>query len=170
MPPPLPLLLVLAVSRRKVAVICTVVTASLCNLAACTNRIIPPLAPPNPRAVFVLDHGRHATLVLPVAARQSQAQQPQTWQEAQNFRSGPTPFEPLMKFWYELDAMSDNVSIMPLTKTLLDREFTLVTIANHPVTTPHGSGAWTARRTATTPSRPWISRSRMARARPPRRL
>jgi hypothetical protein len=32
--------------------------------------------------------------------------------------------------------MSDNVSIMPLTKTLLDREFTLVTIANHPVTTP----------------------------------
>ena len=77
-----------------------------------------------------------AALVLPVAARQSQAQQPQTWQEAQNFRSGPTPFEPLMKFWYELDAMSDNVSIMPLTKTLLDREFTLVTIANHPVTTP----------------------------------
>jgi dipeptidyl-peptidase 4 len=77
-----------------------------------------------------------ACFVLPVAARQSQVQQPQTWQEAQNFRSGPTPFEPLMKFWYELDATSDNVSIMPLTKTLLDREFTLVTIAKDPVTTP----------------------------------
>jgi hypothetical protein len=69
MPPPLPLLLALAVSRRKVAVIYTVVTASLCNLAACTNRIIPPLAPPNPRAVFVLDHGHHATMVLPAADR-----------------------------------------------------------------------------------------------------
>jgi hypothetical protein len=77
-----------------------------------------------------------AHFVLPAIARQAQAPQPQTWQEAQNFRSGPTPFEPLMKFWYELDATSENVSIMPLTKTLLDREFTLVTIAKDPVTTP----------------------------------
>ena len=74
-------------------------------------------------------------LVLPAGARQSQAQ-PQTYQEAQNFKSGPTPFEPLMKFWYELDAMSDLVSIRPLTKTLLDREFTLVTIAKDPVSSP----------------------------------
>ena len=41
-----------------------------------------------------------------------------------------------MKFWYELDEVSDNVSIRPLTKTLLDREFTLVTIAKDPVTSP----------------------------------
>jgi hypothetical protein len=75
-------------------------------------------------------------LVLPAGARQAAPQQPQTWQEAQNFRSGPTPFEPLMKFWYELDAMSDLVSIRPLTRTLLDREFTLVTIAKDPVTSP----------------------------------
>ena len=68
-----------------------------------------------------------------VAAQQPQ---PQTWQEQQKFRSGPTPFEPLMKFWYELDAMSDVVSIRPLTRTLLDREFTLVTIARDPVVTP----------------------------------
>lgn len=76
----------------------------------------------------------------PAAARQQAAQsqtaQPQTWQEAQNFRSGPTAFEPLMKFWYDLDAMSDLVSIRPLTRTLLDREFTLVTIAKDPVATP----------------------------------
>jgi dipeptidyl-peptidase-4 len=65
-----------------------------------------------------------------------QQPQPQTWQEMQNFRSGPTPFEPLMKFWYDLDAMSDLVSIRPLTRTLLDREFTLVTIAKDPVATP----------------------------------
>lgn len=75
-------------------------------------------------------------LVLPARARQAQAPQPQTWQEAQGFKSGPTPFEPLMKFWYELDAMSDLVSVRPLTRTLLGREFTLVTIAKDPVTSP----------------------------------
>lgn len=32
---------------------------------ACTNVIVPPQAPAIPRSVFVLDHGRHATLVLP---------------------------------------------------------------------------------------------------------
>lgn len=71
-------------------------------------------------------------------ARPAEAQQPlpRTWQEDQNFRAGPTPFEPLMKFWYELDRMSDLVSIRPLTRTLLDREFTLVTIARDPVTSP----------------------------------
>jgi dipeptidyl-peptidase-4 len=72
----------------------------------------------------------------PAGARQQPAAQPQTWQEQQNFRSGPTPFEPLMKFWYELDASSDLVSIRPLTRTLLDREFTLVTIAKDPIATP----------------------------------
>jgi hypothetical protein len=61
---------------------------------------------------------------------------PQTWQEMQKFRSGPTPFEPLMKFWYDLDQMSDLVSIRELTRTLLDREFTLVTIADPPITNP----------------------------------
>jgi hypothetical protein len=71
----------------------------------------------------------------------AQQPQPQTWQEAQNFRSGPTPFEPLMKFWYELDAMSDLVSIPPLTRTLLNREFTLVTIAKDPVPTPQAHSA-----------------------------
>jgi hypothetical protein len=61
---------------------------------------------------------------------------PPTWQEMQKFRSGPTPFEPLMKFWYDLDQMSDLVSIRELTRTLLDREFTLVTIARDPVASP----------------------------------
>ena len=75
-------------------------------------------------------------LALTVGARQSQPPQPQTWQESQQFKSGPTPFEPLMKFWYELDATSDLVSIRPLTRTLLDREFTLVTIAKDPVGSP----------------------------------
>jgi hypothetical protein len=70
----------------------------------------------------------------PVIAQQPP--QPQSWQEQQKFRSGPTPFDPLMKFWYELDAASDLVSVRELTRTLLDREFTLVTIAKDPVATP----------------------------------
>jgi dipeptidyl-peptidase 4 len=63
-----------------------------------------------------------------------QAQQlPQTWQEQENFRSGPTPFEPLMRFWYELDAMSELVSMQPLTETLLGREMNLIVIASDPI-------------------------------------
>jgi dipeptidyl-peptidase-4 len=89
---------------------------------------------------------RFANLVLAIllftsligtpATATGQQAQPQTWQEMQKFRSGPTPFEPLMEFWYDLDAKSDLVSIRPLTRTLLDREFTLVTIAKDPVATP----------------------------------
>ncbi|MDX1396467.1 MAG: M14 family zinc carboxypeptidase [Gemmatimonadota bacterium] len=76
-------------------------------------------------------------LVVGCSAATAAAQElPQTWQEQQNFRSGPTPFEPLMEFWYELDAMSDIVSMQPLTRTLLDRPFNLITIADPPITTP----------------------------------
>lgn len=61
---------------------------------------------------------------------------PWTWQQENDFRSGPTPFEPLMDFWYRLDAMSELVTMRPLTKTLLDREFNLVTIADPMIETP----------------------------------
>ncbi len=76
-----------------------------------------------------------AALVL-VPTRLHAQELPQTWQEQMNFRAGPTPFEPLMEFWYELDAMSDIVSMQPLTRTLLDRPFNLITIADPPITTP----------------------------------
>jgi hypothetical protein len=61
---------------------------------------------------------------------------PRTWQEENDFKAGPTPFEPLMKFWYELDRGSELVSIRPLTRTLLGREFTLVTISKDPISSP----------------------------------
>jgi len=61
---------------------------------------------------------------------------PRTWQEENNYRAGATPFEPLMDFWYELARVSPEVTIQPLTHTLLGREFTLVTIANEPIHTP----------------------------------
>ena len=77
-----------------------------------------------------------ALLAASNAAPAAAQQLPQTWQEEQNFRSGPTPFRPLMDFWYELDEMSEIVSMKPLTRTLLDREFMMVTIAEPMVTTP----------------------------------
>jgi len=63
-------------------------------------------------------------------------QGPRTWQEEQGFKAGPTPFEPLMRFWYELDRVSDRVSVRHLTRTLLGREFTLVTVSKEPIASP----------------------------------
>jgi len=77
-----------------------------------------------------------ALAVPSLLAAQSLVDLPDTWQEQEDFRSGPTPFEPLMDFWYELDAMSELVTMRPLTKTLLDREFNLVTIADPMIETP----------------------------------
>ena len=86
-------------------------------------------------------HLRHCLVLLLVAAsagtlRAQQPQWPRTFQEQNNFRAGPTPFEPLMDYWYQLDALSPEVSIRPLTQTLLDREFTLVTVSRDPISSP----------------------------------
>ena len=75
-----------------------------------------------------------AILVHAVPGTVHAQQLPPTWQEQNDFRAGPTPFEPLMSFWYELDAMSDLVSMRPLTHTLLGRPLQLVTIAEPPIT------------------------------------
>ena len=78
-------------------------------------------------------------LMASVAAlpTESAAQElPRTWQEQQDFRSGPTPFEPLMQFWYQLDAMSELVSMQPLTETLLGRGMNLIVIADDPIVNP----------------------------------
>ncbi len=63
-------------------------------------------------------------------------QLPQTFQEQNNFRAGPTPFVPLMQFWHDLDEVSELVSMQPLTRTLLDREMFLITIAQPAITNP----------------------------------
>lgn len=78
-----------------------------------------------------------ASAILIGGAGPLHAQQlPQTWQEQMKFRAGPTPFEPLMKFWYDLDAASDIVSMQPLTRTLQGREMSLVVIAEPAITNP----------------------------------
>ncbi len=51
--------------RRTRAKPGTALSAGLFSLLACTNVIIPPPEPLEPQAVFILDHGRHASLVLP---------------------------------------------------------------------------------------------------------
>jgi hypothetical protein len=77
-----------------------------------------------------------AALLLPAALAAQAQELPRTWQERQNFRSGPTPFEPLMEFWYELDEMSELVSMAPLTTTLQGRPMYLITIAEDPIVNP----------------------------------
>ena len=61
---------------------------------------------------------------------------PRTWQEMENFRSGPTPYEPLMDFWYALDEMSELVHMETLTETLLGRALPLIVISDPMITTP----------------------------------
>jgi hypothetical protein len=79
-----------------------------------------------------------AVAFLAAAAPTVGAQQamPRTWQEENDFKAGPTPYEPLMKFWYELDRLSPLVNVRPLTQTLLGRPFTMVSISREPISTP----------------------------------
>jgi hypothetical protein len=83
------------------------------------------------RSVFVL------LLVSALLAGAAAAQElPRTFQEQNRFQAGPTPFDPLMQYWYELARLSPEVSIRPLTRTLLDRPLTLVVISKERVLTP----------------------------------
>jgi hypothetical protein len=76
-------------------------------------------------------------LALLLVSSAAPAQQPPaTFQEQNKFQAGPTPFEPLMQFWHELARLYPEVSIRPLTETLLDRELTLVTVAKEGAITP----------------------------------
>ncbi|HEX9886276.1 MAG TPA: M14 family zinc carboxypeptidase [Longimicrobiales bacterium] len=75
-------------------------------------------------------------LFLAGAASLGAQQLPTTWQEQNDFKAGPTPYEPLMEFWYELDRVSELVSMQPLTETLLGRDLPLIVIAEPAVTTP----------------------------------
>ncbi|MDC0161036.1 M14 family zinc carboxypeptidase [Gemmatimonadales bacterium] len=73
------------------------------------------------------------TLFVSIPSASGAQELPDTWQEQQDFRSGPTPFEPLMEFWFELDAMSELVSMQPLTETLMGRQMNLIVIAKDPI-------------------------------------
>jgi dipeptidyl-peptidase 4 len=91
---------------------------------------IPPLSRLPLAALVVL------LLAAPLAGPLAAQDLPRTWQEEQNFRSGPTPFVPLMEFWYDLARTSELVSLQPLTETLLGREMHLIVIAEDPIVNP----------------------------------
>ncbi|MDR0788209.1 MAG: DUF2817 domain-containing protein [Gemmatimonadota bacterium] len=61
---------------------------------------------------------------------------PRSWQEITHFQAGPTPYAPLMEFWYELAARSPEVRIQSLTPTPGDHEVTLVTISSEEIFSP----------------------------------
>lgn len=73
-----------------------------------------------------------ALCAAPAAAQEL----PRTFQEQNQFKAGPTPFAPLMEYWYDLARIRPEVSIRPLTATLLDRELTLVVVSKDGITTP----------------------------------
>ncbi|MGL1833777.1 hypothetical protein ACKVEX_09235 [Rhodocyclaceae bacterium SMB388] len=50
-------------ARSALSVLCAIAASAL--LSACTTVVIPPEDPPRPVSIFILDHGRHTSLVLP---------------------------------------------------------------------------------------------------------
>jgi hypothetical protein len=93
------------------------------------RRVFP--SAPRASAVLAIAALTYSAALLPASAAAQEL--PRTWQEEQDFRSGPTPYEPLMEFWYELDAMSERVSMQTMTETLLGRELPLIVIADDPI-------------------------------------
>jgi dipeptidyl-peptidase 4 len=93
-------------------------------------------APALPRAVCLTAVLAGLLAVAATTAPASAQEWPTTWQEEHAFQNGPTPFEPLMAFWHELERLSPWVSIRPLTVTLGDRPLTLVTVSRDPILDP----------------------------------
>lgn len=52
------------------------------------------------------------------------------------FKAGPTPFAPLMEYWSELARLRPEVSLRPLTATLLDRPLTVVVVSKDGIAMP----------------------------------
>lgn len=85
-------------------------------------------------------HSALVTLLVAVLALSagyvSGQELPRTFQEQNAYKAGPTPFKPLMDYWYELDRLRPDISIRPLTATLLDRPLTLVVVSKDGIVTP----------------------------------
>ncbi len=73
------------------------------------------------------------SLLLVLAAVGTQGQTLQTPGELTNFRAGPTMYEDLLEFVYELDAQSPLMQVQHVTETLRGREVVLAIMANPPV-------------------------------------
>ncbi len=73
------------------------------------------------------------SLLLLIAAMGAQGQGPQTPGELTNFQAGPTMYDDLLEFVYELDAQSDMMQVQHITETLRGREVVLCIMSNPPV-------------------------------------
>ena len=73
------------------------------------------------------------TFLLLFVAMGARAQQFQTPAELTNFQAGPTMYDDLLEFVYELDARSDLLQIQQITETLRGREVIMGIMANPPV-------------------------------------
>ena len=73
------------------------------------------------------------SFLLLVVAMGARAQQFQTPAELTNFQAGPTMYDDLLEFVYELDARSDLLQIQQITETLRGREVIMGIMANPPV-------------------------------------
>jgi hypothetical protein len=75
-------------------------------------------------------------LALAVSAPQAQQAALQTPAERVDFSQGGTLYDPLMSFVRELDARSELMSVLPITKTLLGRDVVLCILSNPPIFRP----------------------------------
>ena len=64
------------------------------------------------------------------------AQELKTPAEDTDFKAGPTMYEPLMQFVYELESRSDLMSVHKITETLRGRDVVLCTLSNPAVRRP----------------------------------
>jgi hypothetical protein len=71
--------------------------------------------------------------VVMLVAANAAAQQLQTPAERTNFQAGPTMYDDLMEFVYELDAQSELMQVRKITETLRGRDVVLSILSNPPV-------------------------------------
>ena len=76
--------------------------------------------------------GTTLSVALLVATNMA-AQQLQTPAERTNFQAGPTMYDDLMEFVYELDAQSELMQVRKITETLRGRDVVLCILSNPPV-------------------------------------
>ena len=73
------------------------------------------------------------SLLFVAAVVAANGQTLQTPGELTNFQAGPTMYDDLLEFVYELDAQSDLMQVEQITETLRGREVVLCIMANPPV-------------------------------------
>ena len=73
------------------------------------------------------------SFLLLLFAPGAQAQELQTPAELTSFQAGPTMYDDLLEFVYELDARSELMQVRQITKTLRGREVILCILSNPPV-------------------------------------